>query len=285
MHNLENNLIQNHIVDYFKNQNENQEKNIINLDDDKKNKQLFIPHIFDKFEHDESINKNSNLISKYKSKLYHNEKIVYQNSPSGLYFNPSGYQNELKSWKKPKIEYIKKEPKYNENFVEGFDKLKIPEFKSNILNFDYSIQGNSIDYNYEIDYYYYMTSKIETNDNFFNKLNHEMVTMEKKYMKFSEKFNPFKKYIHDAFFSYIKNTIEKFELKCNDFDLVIYGSNSTGLGIETSDLDFAILGLEINSLSEFLSIMDKLEGELKKITFVKDSTSIKTANVPILKLV
>jgi len=66
---------------------------------------------------------------------------------------------------------------------------------------------------------------------------------------------------------------------------VIYGSMATGLALEQSDLDIAIFGLKIIKYEELIYYIDLLEKQLKIQNFIISCESIKTARVPVIKLV
>ena len=58
-----------------------------------------------------------------------------------------------------------------------------------------------------------------------------------------------------------------------------------GLGIESSDLDLAIFGLQIKSRIEQICTLQTLESAFQGIDYVITTKSILTAIVPVLKLV
>ena len=66
---------------------------------------------------------------------------------------------------------------------------------------------------------------------------------------------------------------------------VLYGSMTTGLVYESSDLDLAICGLPLIEKEDLLYCIDQLADKLKEDASVISYQSISTARVPIIKLV
>lgn len=65
----------------------------------------------------------------------------------------------------------------------------------------------------------------------------------------------------------------------------MYGSMSTGLALEISDVDIALQSLSIDSKEKHKDMIIKFSVELAKLPYVEDCQYILTARVPVIKLV
>lgn len=67
--------------------------------------------------------------------------------------------------------------------------------------------------------------------------------------------------------------------------ILLYGSHSTELAIEESDIDLTIIGLEIGNYPDLCVKIDLLENSLCKSKFVTNCLSLPYAKVPIINIV
>lgn len=64
----------------------------------------------------------------------------------------------------------------------------------------------------------------------------------------------------------------------------MYGSYATGLAIESSDIDLAILGVDLHSRQLVQTACIQLASSLKHLPFVVSCTAIVTAKIPVIKM-
>ena len=67
--------------------------------------------------------------------------------------------------------------------------------------------------------------------------------------------------------------------------LHLFGSLATGLGLETSDMDLAIMGLNISDREVMVMKMHTLSTLLLETNYFQEVKPIETASVPVIKLV
>ena len=115
---------------------------------------------------------------------------------------------------------------------------------------------------------------------FFEQLNEEIIKEKLENEEFIDKFEPYKKFIIDHLKQMIGLEFPKFSI-----DLNIYGSHSTGLALESSDIDLAIIGLSVNSKEEMMIFMDKISERFKSSEIILDIKKIKEAKIPIITIV
>ena len=67
--------------------------------------------------------------------------------------------------------------------------------------------------------------------------------------------------------------------------LLLFGSLSTGLALESSDMDLAVTGLYLSDKYAMVTEMQKLANVLQKWEFAESFKYIDTATVPVIKMV
>lgn len=67
--------------------------------------------------------------------------------------------------------------------------------------------------------------------------------------------------------------------------MILFGSLTTGLALESSDMDLAITGLSIDDRYAMIAEMKKLANELSKWESLEEFKFIDTASIPVIKMV
>lgn len=67
--------------------------------------------------------------------------------------------------------------------------------------------------------------------------------------------------------------------------IVLFGSLVTGLALESSDMDIAVTGLQINDRFKMIEDLNKLARGLQEWQCLSSFKSIETASIPVIKMV
>lgn len=115
---------------------------------------------------------------------------------------------------------------------------------------------------------------------FFNKLDHDIYQYVSEIKEKIEILKPERDFV----FQKISRTVDAiYEGKVAK--LLLFGSLSTGLALESSDMDLAVTGLYLSDKYAMVTEMQKLANVLQKWDFAENFKYIDTATVPVIKMV
>ena len=213
----------------------------------------------------------------------------------------SMYKRKAGNYKaRPSITYVKKEKKLeNDQYlrelnVTNFEKIEFQKW-NNYLNSEEENKTSINKDKMEVYLALYqninpiyiccldprLKQKINFDRQFIEQLEMDMEIFNEKNEKFTNDFKPFLNRIVNLFQSLITSISEEF----SKVVLTIYGSHSTGLALTTSDLDITIRNIEIHSKDSLYHYMDLIAKKIQELPPIKSIRSIKTASVPVLKIV